>query len=507
MEETKQIMIRRNVINLYHYDTLDEIIKEMINYDLFYFETKYKVQIDDLQKTRFLLKGVIDEEILKVLKNIHDGPGDKQGMYIRIFEQEFFPLKDDYLKIFQDRFLLNLDFHFNIKRTYSIDEINDEINNKINELYTTAIESFTNQSILEYKNKYLPLALTLDGEYIHIERKENKLEILEKIGVVHKNNNAKIKTVFVKYIFDMSNNYFEIAYNENSVRDLCLLKDEDKIITLTASGQDDLKNNFERDSVLLGHLYSRVKRNFVKNISIESIDLDITAFELFRTVVSSRLSFQSQFDLIEESISGKESSPYEAVLYKYFYEDKEKIISNVMDNIPSENNKIEDLINNNFSKELNTEELNASIRFLRNMTVFSKIKQNQLLVEKLDDYLFMFTVRDLAVTKSTTRNEERQPIYTSDFYWHLQEVIDAIQLINELGLRKTVRISDGTKIFQDVKVLISGGFITFTYFQHTRKKSFKKNPKDVFKLAEGRNQIHDDIKAKFREIISRESSS
>lgn len=507
MEEPRGMQIRRNILNLYNYETLDEVIIEMINIDITHFEAKFKNQIESLRKTRFIQKGIVDQEILKVLKNTYDGPGDPLVKYIRIFEQEFFNKGEVYLEIFQEYFLSNIDFHFNIKRVYSIAEFNEGLKPKIRKLFLAAISNFTNQNYKQFKNLFIPSIATLESEYVHIEVKGYKVEILEKIGVIHRNNTRKIKTVFVKYVFDLQNNYFEIAYNEQSIRDLCTLPTEDKIITLIMSDENEVEEVFEHDSVLLGHLYTRVKNVFNNELILQSVSTEVTAQEFIAVVLSRRESLHSQIELMNGISENKEVSPYEAVLYNYFSQDKNKIITRVISDSSYENKKIEELIRDNFSEELDTKDLDASIRFLRNMTVFSKIKNDERLIERLDDYLFMFTVRDLAVTKSTTRNEERLPIYTSDFYWHLQEVIDSIQLLNEIGMRKTVEISDGSNIFQDLKILINGSFLTFTYFQNTRKKSFKKNPSSVLKLAEGRNLIHDQLKSNFREIISTESGS
>ena len=506
MERFEGFRVRRSILNLFDRDDLDELIKEMIQFDLSIFEMKYKEQIENLNKTKFQKKGQTIDEILHILKRDFGTTGEPLSNYTHLFEQELLPLGEKYLQHFQNRFLLNLDFHFNMKRVYGISNSDSNVTKKLNELYKIAVESFTNERATDYLNKYLPRVSTINNEYVHIEKKQNKLEIIEKIGVVHLNNIKKMKTVFVKYVFDLKHNYFEIAYNEHSVKDICTLQNEDRSITLVSSDEVPIENKFQQDSLLLGELYKRIKRTFFKDIELVPLGSELMASEFFSYVIKEKEEIQPQIDIIDQILHSKGFSPYEAVLYYYFKADKEHIIDSVLKESSSENKDIEMLVKNNFP-ELDTNDLASSVRFLRNMTVFSRIKQKTDLLERLDNFLFMFTVRDLAVTKSTTKNEERWPVYTSDFYWHLQEVIDSIKFLNEIGIRISLEISDGTKVFQEVKILTNEEFLTFTYYQNSRRRSLRKNPKNKFKLAEGRNIIHEHIKDKFNEIISTEPQS
>lgn len=501
MEAITKININNAVLNLIQFDSLEEIIEGMINLDPEYFEKKYLEEIKKVRSRRFIRKGDIGAEVLFILKKRHKVEGKQVGMYRNLLRKELFLSGDKYVEYFQNEFLKVLNYHFNIRKIYGI-----TVEEGIHEIENVAIKKFSNTEPASFTNALIAHTNVMDNNYIAIYSSEQKIKIIEKLGITSKHNRGSEKAAFIQYVIDLENEFFEIAYNDSIINDLCKQDSHERTISIESSDQTPIEKKFASETVALMNLYKRAKELLEDGVEIHSISKGLSSSDL-KTILPLSTDYSTK-DILSKVYSEKEAfnkSPFEAVLYQYFKEDREKLLSSVLeDKDLHDNEKFKDVLKNEFP-DIDALNLSTSIKFLKNMIVFSKLKVNQEIIDKFEDFIFYFTVRDLAVTRSTTKNSDRKAVYTSEFYWHLQEVIDSIKMLTELGLRKTVDVKEYKKVSQEVKISHSNDHLHFMYFQYAKHNSQMPKEKNILRLAEGRDLVHEHIKNKFREIVSRET--
>lgn len=503
MKTTSKVNINNAVLNLIQIDSLEEIIEGMVNEKADFFEKKYKQKIEEVRKTRFVKRGNVGAEVLFILKKKHKVEGKTVGMYRNILIKELFIEGEQFIEYFQEKFLMVLNYHFNVRRVYGI-----TLESSVEEIKYEAIEKFTGIKPVLFKNTLIGSIDLNNNDYIAIYNSENEVKIVEKLGITSVHNKGSEKAVFVQYVIDTKNDFFEISYNDSVISDFCKQEKHEKIISIQSNDEVSIEKKFATEATALMNLYNRVKNIMKDVVLIHSISKGLSSSQV-NQMVSSIKENENVSDNDIEIIANSEQeafnkSPFEAAMYQYFKEDREKLLKQVLEEETlNDNEKFKEILAKDFP-EIDSSNLITSVKFLKNMIAFSKLKQNKHVVNNFEDFIFYFTVRDFAVTKSTTKNNERKPVYTSDFYWHLQEVIDSIKLLTELGLRKSVEIYD-KKISQEVKISHYNDHLNFVYFQFAKKNSTASKEKNILKLAESRFLIHELIKTKFREIVSRES--
>ncbi|MCG4639947.1 hypothetical protein L0N18_24670, partial [Phocaeicola dorei] len=89
--------------------------------------------------------------------------------------------------------------------------------------------------------EYIPKKVTdikdKEDHYYSIYKNDKKIEIYEKIGVIYPTENHITKSVLIRYSFDFENNFFELAYNENTLKDLCNPSTDKKKIILKSGDE------------------------------------------------------------------------------------------------------------------------------------------------------------------------------------------------------------------------------------------------------------------------------
>ncbi|WP_215115188.1 hypothetical protein [Exiguobacterium sp. s80] len=513
METTIEINIQDNLLNIFTNTTLDDILKSMIKLDADSFTNYHN---EELQKNK---RGYNSgdkkiEAILSIIDRKNASAGTRADGYVKKLKNEFFNRGQKYAELFHEQYLTNLEYHFNVRRVYGMGysiENYDCLEDYLNSLYLLLIKNYDPKITGEYiPAKVTDIKLRNDN-YFSIYKDNKKIELYEKIGVIYQTEKKNTKSVFVKYTFDFENDFFELSYNENTLKDLCNPSiDMKKIILESADINQTITSKFANEKVATLTLYSRMKGLVESKLAIRSIGDQIARIALDEEMNKekdevTKLNNLKSFNTENEAFN---KSPFELAMYKLFKEDRDSMISRILgENEEKDTSDIEDFINEKF-KDFDNHSVGMSVKFLKNMKAFTKLKKKSHIINGLEDFIFSFTVRDWEVTKSTTKNQERLPVYTSDFYWHLQEVVDGIKLINELGLHVSTVIPSGEKFSQEIKITLSNDHLIFIYYQNDKRISGRvKSIKNTLKISEARAQINDNVKNKFRKIISEKSES
>lgn len=495
-------VIRRNVLNIFNSnEIIENIIKELIGLNKDLFIAKYDEEVKKLEKTSFKQKNNDVEKVFFEMTKKHAKSSKHIETLMEILEKDFFVEGEIYTSFFHSRFINFLSYHFNIRRVYKY-SWNKSVKNIEEKLLNEIAMKFSDKSFSSYENPSITQSAYKDSPFLCIEPSTTGIDIIEKIGVVYPNVHDKIKSVYVKYSFDFRNGFFEISYNDTSLKEICKLESSDKSILIKSGDDVPIQTKFRNEKKLINNLIFRMNSLLGDVITIKSINDGIAKIAVKEESISEQ---EKEIAPLIKKITEEEAfytGPYEAALYQYFKEDKEQLLESVTgERQVKDSSEIEKILKGQFD-EIDEENIDTSIKFLMNMQVYSAIKQNPSIVNKLDDYIFLFTVRDLAVSKSTTRNSERLPIYDTEFYWHLQEVIDSVKLLSELGIRLTCVNEENEKISQEVKVSVSTDHMYFMYFQNEKTGITSSKEGKIFKMAEGRDLIHEYFKNKFNDIVS-----
>lgn len=512
MEKTIEINIQDNLLNIFTNTTLDDILKSMIKLDIDSFSNRHNEEIQkNKRKSKSEEKEI--EAILSIIDRKNASPGTRADGYVKKLKNEFFNHGQKYAELFHEQYLTNLEYHFNVRRVYGMGysiENYDCLEDYLNSLYLSLIKNYDPKITGEYTPAKVTDIKLRNDNYFSIYKNNKKIELYEKIGVIYQTEKKNTKSVFVKYTFDFENDFFELSYNENTLKDLCNPSiDMKKIILESADINQTITSKFGNEKVATLTLYSRMKSLVESKLAIRSISDQIAKVALEEMNKENddeaKLKNLQSFNTENEAFN---KSPFELSMYKFFKEDRDSMISRILgENEEKDTSDIEKFINEKF-KDFDNHSVGMSVKFLKNMKAFTKLKKKHHIINNLENFIFSFTVRDWEVTKSTTRNQERLPVYTSDFYWHLQEVVDGIKLINELGLHVSTIIPSGEKIYQEIKITLSNDHLIFIYYQNDKRTSGKvKSIKNTLKISEARGQINDYVKNKFRKIISEKSKS
>ncbi len=505
-----EISIQDNILNVCSNITTNEILKNMINLDKDGFLKRHNDEVEQLKKTRFKDKNNITECIFFVIGNKYYTPGTKANDYIKILKNEFFNQGEEYIDYFEDQYLKNLEYHFNVRRVYGMDyslEGHKDLESYINNVYSLLIKKYNPNIVGEYVPQKITDIKERDSHFHKICKVDNKIEIYEKIGIIYSSENYITKSVLIRYSFDFENNFFELAYNDKTLKDVCNpSNDRKKIILESKDKTKKITDKFFNEGIASVTLYSRIKELVEPKLKLHSLGEQLAAITLNDADGDrSGGSEGKKLQVLNTETEAYTKSPFELAMYKIFKEDRDNLISKILgEDEEKDTSDIEVFIKDKF-KDFDNDSISMSVKFLKHMKAFSILKKKAMIVRDLDNFIFSFTVRDWAVTKSTTRNQERLPVYTSDFYWHLQEVVDGIKLINELGLHISTLVSTGEKSFQEVKITLSNDHLIFVYYQNKKRTNTNNGAKNTLTVSEARRTVNDYVKNKFRSIISEKS--
>ncbi|MFX4306337.1 hypothetical protein F8N00_13180 [Exiguobacterium sp. A1_3_1] len=511
MEKTIEISIQDNILNVYSNITMNEILKNMIKLDEDSFLNRHNDEVEQLKKTRFKEKNNITESVFFVIDNKYYTPGTKADNYIKILRNEFFNQGVEYIDYFENQYLKNLEYHFNVRRVYGMDyslEGYKDLNGYIDDVYSLLIKKYNPKNLGEYVPQKITDIKEKDDNFHKICKKNNKIEIYEKIGIIYSSENYLTKSVFIRYSFDFENNFFELAYNDRTLKDVCSSTNDRKKVLLESKDKTvKITDKFSNEGIASVTLYERIKELVESKLRLHSLGEQLSLMTMNNTKAEKNESSEGEkLQVLNTEIEAYLKSPFELAMYKIFKEDRDNLISKILgENEEKDTSDIELFIEDKF-KDFDNDSISMSVKFLKHMKAFSILKKKAMIVRDLDNFIFSFTVRDWAVTKSTTRNQERLPVYTSDFYWHLQEVVDSIKLINELGLHISTSVSNGKKFYQEVKITLSNDHLIFVYYQNKRRAN-NSGVKSTLTVSEARRTVNDYVKNKFRSIISEKSES
>lgn len=493
--------VKASILNLYTVDSIEDILKIMINYDRGFFEEKFKNELERMKDKTYKTFSQIDERILHIMKNKNKIEGSSTELYITILENEFFSADIKYEEIFHEQYMINMDYYFNCRKVFGMDFISDKKVKLSNEIYSLLTNKFKHPDSKKFENKLVTSYITIEENYSYFYKNKDGVTIYEKIGIQNRSNTGGAKSVFVRYYFDLKNNYFEISYNDSAIKDLSkepnrkniLLKVERKSEEQeeTISEKALLDKKFSSETQTLRTLKSRIRRLSNEIVDIISLNKEISA-ELNKKLEDEDFKISNEQKIFYES-------PYEGVMYLYFKENREKIVNEFLNDATTEKLKeIKEEAIKTFKSEY-TLEVEKSIKFLNYLIVFSELKSAKREGKEIEDYIYAFTVRDHEVTKTSTKNADRLPVYNTDFYWHLQQVADSIKQLSELGLFKSAMNSNNKTVTQEIKIAYINDHLHFVYYQ----KSINVKIGSAIKVGEARRLVHESIKSEFRKIISK----
>lgn len=504
VSETEKLdpRVKASILNLYTIQSIEQIIKGLINYDLDFFVNKYKQELDEQKNNSHRIIRKIDEGILAIMKKQNRVEGSSTELFITILENEFFSVNEKYEELFHEKYINNLEYYFNSRKVYGLNFFDGEISVVADEIYLELSKKFKNPNENEFKNKLITSYIKIEDNYFYFKKSDSGLKVYEKIGIQKRTTTGGVKSVFVCYYFDLKNNYFEISYNDSAIKDLSKdINRKNILLDIEQNNENSgeeisklhlLSIKFGSETATLRTLKTRMKKLSRKKINISSLNSGISSEYNSRKI-------DKDFK-IPVHLKQFYESPYEGVMYLYFKENRERIVSKYLDD---DNTRKLETIKSNSKRELEgnySEEVEKSIKFLNYLIVFSKLKNLRMEGKNVEDHIYAFTVRDHEVTKTSTKNSQRMPVYNTDFYWHLQEVADSIKQLSELGLFKTVIDQNDKLVSQEMKIAYLNDHLHFVYYQ----KSKNNNSEDAIKISGARRLVHESIKSEFRKIISKE---
>lgn len=292
--------------------------------------------------------------------------------------------------------------------------------------------------------------------------------------------NTKLKADFVWRKLKQSQNYLPIIDRKLSKtiskdEDLITIRREDqKIIFLFKQSTVELgigkeKCNFYIPCVLdfkEKHMEIRVNQHLLRHISrVNGIKLK-NIIEKMCSFVNNSLFKVIGGNIDEEnvllSVAKSTETKIHKGLYSLFSLESTKSLDLIKKKVTEAEQKgstkiTEQVLRDNISKYLQDELLisNPEPYVEKVMSVKYQDTAQQIKKKEFIDnggYIFGFSFIDRKITRSTNRNEERNPVYSSPIYWNLQSVVKVYEEISELAVYWKFNKTDFKKTLTDKKI-------------------------------------------------------
>ncbi|WP_214758489.1 MULTISPECIES: hypothetical protein [unclassified Exiguobacterium] len=449
----------------------EEILIGMIENNLDYF-----IQLtDDVNLTKHKKKTYqVSELIFKYLLAQTSSESQTIKRYSQLFREQLCPhtaILDSILKTLDEKFIEFIDYHFNY-RTLSILEMDIDYGNleHINQI-CEVMQEHIHEKYPEFVNRSLTTIESKEYSYLSFVFSNHKITIIERIGYYRLGGSEReqFSSFLVKYVIDLQNGFLEYHWNKTATQNFY----KNKI------PQDIMLNN---EDELTGYMQSKINEWFDDGITTSKSVPDIIS------PLEDHHSAQSAF----------QTSPLEASLYHLFIEDHENLLQQINEVFPSntvlsKNPELNSYLQNNY--DLSGDSLEKAISLLNGIRLRDLVKEIDSL--QLSQYIYSFALRDIVnVTSSRTRHSRREPVYHTEPYWYLLEMIKRLKVVSEISFHYEIDEHEDIRYQQKFTVKVRRDKLTFEFLQ-----SSSENDANINYLAESRRSIYEHIKNRIREFI------
>ncbi|EML6323895.1 hypothetical protein QCQ60_004179 [Bacillus cereus] len=293
-------------------------------------------------------------------------------------------------------------------------------------LNTKLKEDFVWEKLKKSRN-YLPIIdrklskiISRDEDLITIRKEGQKIIFLFKQSTVGLGIGKEKCTFYIPCVLDFKEKHMEIRVNQYMLRHT------------SRDNGIKLKNIIEKMCSFVNNSLFKVVAG---NLDEENVSLSVvksTEAKIHKGLYSLfSLESAKSLDLIKEKVTEAEQKG------------STKITEQVL----------RDNISNYLQDELlisNPEPYVEKVMSVKYQDTAQQIKKKEFIAN--GGYIFGFSFIDRKITRSTNRNEERNPVYSSPIYWNLKSVVKVYEEISELGVYWKFNKKDFNKSLTDKKM-------------------------------------------------------
>lgn len=361
-----------------------------------------------------------------------------------------------------------IDYHFNYR---TLDLLALEVNRE-NESQLSAL---LHQHVIENYRELIDCSLT------YIESKEQiftsfildegKIIILERIGY-YRLENEIFSSFMVKYTIDLKSGFLEYHWNKTAAQKFY-------------KNMIPQQNVIKKEDDLLRYMKNRIITWFSGAVQTQSLETNAAPPEL-----GDHHSIESAFN----------NFPFEACLYKLFMDDHDILMNTIIQN---NNLDIELLsgdseLSNHLETKYDFDSQNSSKAHSLINAIYFRALANEIDFLELNQYIYSFTLRDIVnVTSSKTRHNRREPVYHTEPYWYLLDMIKRLKVITEISFHyELYDVQTHIRYQQKFTLKLRKNKLTFEFLQ-----SNSEDESNLFYISKSRRRIYEHFKRRISNFI------